>query len=506
MTRDPKGPASPPGDPADLVADLAKAHIAARCLHVIADCGAADAVGAGGATPAEIAAHTGLDADALDRMLRLLAAHGIFARGADGRYSHSPASRLLRVRRAALAALVCAHDRHAGVLGPLHGARRNGAKRPPAARHGEPRRVFRRASRRAAIFNAAMVSKSRAVLPAVAAAYDFGSFATIADIGGGRGHLLKLILERAPSAQGILFERPHVIADTEPAPRLSLVGGDFFVDRAAGRRRSTCSWTCCTTGTTPTQRESSAPCAARPGAESRVLIVETLVPETPGPHFGKTLDIIMLAVTGGRERTEAQHAALLAAAGFELTRVLPTASQYSLVEAVAGLVRDLHAGTDDGAHFRNAVVALRKPPPETQVPPARELDERPPDERRQAVADQEVPEAVRALVEIRHRQIRQHRAPVLRAAAPDRAMREQPLVAPARSRRMSSSAGHVLRLETRRAPCRRGSSRGAARRPSASICANSGVPGYGVRMWNVAHSSRFCSIHSTVRSKTSGRS
>src|SRR5688572_16811888 len=96
MTRDPKGPAPPPGDPADLVADLAKAHIAARCLHVIADCGAADAVGSEGATPAEIAAHTGLDGNALDRMLRLLAAHGIFARGADGRYSHTPASRLLR--------------------------------------------------------------------------------------------------------------------------------------------------------------------------------------------------------------------------------------------------------------------------------------------------------------------------------------------------------------------------------------------------------------------------
>jgi hypothetical protein len=65
------------------------------------------------------------------------------------------------------------------------------------------------------------------------------------------------------------------------------------------------------------------------------LIVETLVRDTPGLHFGKTLDIIMLAVTGGRERTEAQHRALLAAAGYELTRVLPTASQYSLVEAAA---------------------------------------------------------------------------------------------------------------------------------------------------------------------------
>ena len=92
--RDPNAPPAP--DPVSLVADLSRAHIAARCLHVIAECGAADAVGDAGATPAEIAAQSGLDADALDRMLRLLAAHGIFVRMADGRYTHSAASRLLK--------------------------------------------------------------------------------------------------------------------------------------------------------------------------------------------------------------------------------------------------------------------------------------------------------------------------------------------------------------------------------------------------------------------------
>jgi hypothetical protein len=70
-------------------------------------------------------------------------------------------------------------------------------------------------------------------------------------------------------------------------------------------------------------------------AQSRVLIVETLVPETPGPHLGKSLDVTMLAVTGGRERTKAQYAALLAETGFALRRVLPTASQHTIVEAAA---------------------------------------------------------------------------------------------------------------------------------------------------------------------------
>jgi hypothetical protein len=332
--RDPVGPAPPSGDAADLVADLAKAHIAARCLHIIAERGAADAIGPAGATPAEIAAQAGLDADALDRMLRLLAAHGVFTRGADGRYSHTPASRLLRsdepgslrsyVRMTGMPAF---WDRFT----ELPRTARAGAREHDMASLVD---YFAVHPDEGAIFNSAMVSKSRAVLPAVAAAYDFSPFSTIADIGGGRGHLLKLILERTPSAQGVLFERSHVIADTAAAPRLTLIGGDFFVDdlpaadlyllmdllhdwddpdaaRILGAVRR----------------------ASRRGA--RVLIIETLVPETPGPHFGKTLDIIMLAVTGGRERTEHQHAALLAGAGFELARVLTTASNYSLVEATA---------------------------------------------------------------------------------------------------------------------------------------------------------------------------
>jgi hypothetical protein len=330
--RDPK--ASSPSDPAALLADLSRAHIAARCLHVIADCGAADAVGDAGATPAEIAARTGLDADALDRILRLLAAHGIFVRCADGRYEHSPASRLLRtdepgslrsyVRMAGMPAF---WDRFT----ELGRTARAGGRQHDMATLVE---YFAAHPDENAIFNAAMVSKSRTVLPAVAAAYDFAPFATIADIGGGRGHLLKLILERTPSAHGVLFEQPHVIADAEAVPRLSLVGGDFFADALPAADLYLLmdllhDWV----DTDAARILSAVRRAARPHAH--VLIIETLVPDIPGPHFGKTVDIIMLAVTGGRERSEKQHAALLASAGFEFVRVVPTASPYSLVEAVA---------------------------------------------------------------------------------------------------------------------------------------------------------------------------
>ena len=327
-------PQDSPREPAEIVAELARAHIAARCLHVIADCGAADAVGSSGATPAEIAARTGFNADALDRMLRLLAAHGIFARAADGRYHHSPASRLLQsddprslrsyVRMNGLRAML---DRYTE-LGQT-------------ARTGRPQRDWASLldhlaahAEESAIFNAAMVSKSRTVLPAVAAAYDFSGFSTIADIGGGRGHLLALVLERAPQATGVLFELPHVIADAKPTPRLSLQAGDFFTDALPVADAYLLMDLLHDWDDADAVRILAAVRRAA-HAVSRVFIVETLVPDAPGPHLAKSLDITMLAVTGGRERTEAQHAALLASAGFRLVRVLPTASQYSLVEAAA---------------------------------------------------------------------------------------------------------------------------------------------------------------------------
>jgi len=326
--------APPAPDPATLVADLSRAHIAARCLHVIAECGAADAIGEAGATPAEIAAYTGFDADALDRMLRLLAGHGIFVRAVDGRYAHSAASRLLKTDAAGslrsyvrMGGMPAFWDRFTE-LG--HTARTSRRQHDMASLV----EYFAAHPDENAIFNAAMVSKSRAVLPAVATAYEFAAYGTIADIGGGRGHLLKLVLERAPAARGILFERPHVIADTPPAPRLELVGGDFFVDALPHADLYLLmdllhDWH----DADAARILSAVRRAAR--RDARLVIVETLVPEAPGPHFGKTLDIIMLAVTGGRERTAAQHAALLSSAGFRATRVLPTNSEYSLVEAVA---------------------------------------------------------------------------------------------------------------------------------------------------------------------------
>jgi hypothetical protein len=320
--------------PEDIIKDLAIAHVLARCLHVVADFGVADALGDAALPPAELARRVGLDADALARMLRLLAASGVFAAGPDG-YSHTPASRLLKSDDPrSLRALV----RMRGLPAIWRGF----TELEHAARTGRPTTdwpalvaYFAAHPEEAAVFNAAMVAKSRVVIPAVLDAFSFDAFKVVADIGGGRGHLLQAILARVPRAQGVLFELPHVIVDAAPAAstRLRLVAGDFFVDAMPAADLYILmdllhDW--------PDEDAARILTALRRAAPrgARVLIIETLVAAAPGPHFSKTLDILMLALTGGRERTPEEHAQLLGSAGFTLERVVPTVTQYSIVEAV----------------------------------------------------------------------------------------------------------------------------------------------------------------------------
>jgi hypothetical protein len=321
--------------PAQVVGDLAKAHIAARCLHVAATFGVADEIDERPTDPREIGARTGLDPDAVGRILRLLAAHGVFEASPTG-YSHNAASRLLRsdhpeslrsyVRMTGMPAFW-------GRFTELAAVAQTG--RPSVDWRGLLA-YFEQHPDEAQIFNAAMVAKSRAVLPAVIAAYDFSRHDVIADVGGGRGHLLAAILERAPRARGILFELPRVAADAAAAKsaRLEIVAGDFFTAGLPAADLYMLMDLLHDWRDEDAAQILSAVRRAAP-AHARLLIIETLVPEAPGPHFGKTLDLIMLAVTGGRERTRTQYAALLERAGFRLERVLPTRSEYSIVEASA---------------------------------------------------------------------------------------------------------------------------------------------------------------------------
>jgi len=317
---------------------LATACWTSRCLHIVAELGVADALGDQPQATETLAKATGTQPHALYRVLRLLASVGIFE-GNDGTWRHTEASRFLRsdhpaslrdyVRMLGLPVFW-------GAFGDLDHSLRTGgsafAKRHPEgvfeylAKHAEESRIF----------DAAMTSKSHRDIAAILPAYNFSQFATIADIAGGRGHLLRAILKSSPKTQGILFDQPHVVAEVKPekGEKLTVVGGNFFADSmpkadAYLLMNIIHDW--------PDAESIKILSGIRRDMprHARVLIIETVVPPTPGPHLSKELDIAMMALPGGMERTQEEYAGLVSQCGLRLNVVVVTTSPYSILEMVA---------------------------------------------------------------------------------------------------------------------------------------------------------------------------
>ena len=186
------------------------------------------------------------------------------------------------------------------------------------------------------IFDSAMTSKSHRDIAAILPAYGFSQFATIADIAGGRGHLLRAILKSSPKTQGILFDQPHVVAEVAPedGEKLTVIGGNFFTDSmpkadAYLLMNIIHDW--------PDAESIKILSAIRRAMSSstRVLIIETVVPDAPGPHLSKELDIAMMAIPGGMERTQEEYASLATKCALRLERMVETLSPYSVLEIVA---------------------------------------------------------------------------------------------------------------------------------------------------------------------------
>src|SRR5690242_12820949 len=200
-----------------------------RALHVVADLGIADALDEEPRSAVHLAKQVGADADALDRILRLLASHGVFQRRGN-RYVHNALSRALRDDHP--------HSMRAYVrLVGLPVFWKSWGALEEVVRSGKPAvsdffAYFKEHPEETAIFDAGMKSKAEIAIPPVVAAYDFSSFGTIGDIGGGLGHLLKAILKSSPKSRGVLFDQPHVIehveADEATGNRLKTQAGDFF--------------------------------------------------------------------------------------------------------------------------------------------------------------------------------------------------------------------------------------------------------------------------------------
>ncbi|MBW3650459.1 MAG: hypothetical protein KY458_07830 [Actinobacteria bacterium] len=323
-------PQAPPHEP---IWELAEAIVASRSLHVVAELGVADHVGDGPVPAEDLAAACGADPDALERVLRLLATHGIFE-PASGGYRHTKSSLLLRsdhpMSMRAFARLN-GLPVFSATFGELEHSVRTGS---PALELVAPNGLWpylQEHPEEAAVFEEAMTAKAHADVAAVLDVYDFSRHRRIADVGGGHAHLIEAILDKHHDVTGVLFELPHVADEVAPSPRLEVISGDFFTDPLPGcdaylMMNILHDW--------DDERASAILAAVAKSSEpgAAVLVVETVMPEGPEQHWAKTLDVLMLAVTGGRERTEAEYRRLLGHAGIDLVRTLPTATPFSVVE------------------------------------------------------------------------------------------------------------------------------------------------------------------------------
>ena len=331
--------ASPP--PATLL-QMMTGYWVSQALHVAAKLGIADLLADGPVDCKDLAAATNTHAPSLQRVLRALASVGVFTEVSPGSFALTPLAELLRTETPGsmrALAIMYAEEQYQAWGELLHSVRtgETGFEQQFGmgyfeylAQHPESDRVF----------NEAMTGWTHQLVGAVVDTYDFSPFKTVVDVGGGYGALLAAILQSNPSTRGILFDLPHVVASaeeqlgvTEVVDRCTFVSGDFFVEVPAGGDAYVLSqilhdWDderCVTI---------LAQCRRAMPDHGKLLVVELVLPEGDEPFLGKWLDLHMLVLLGGRERTAAEYDMLFRAAGFKLARVVPTPPGPSVVEAV----------------------------------------------------------------------------------------------------------------------------------------------------------------------------
>jgi O-methyltransferase domain len=312
-------------------------YYVSRCLQVVAELGIADLISDLPISAAELARSTGSNPDALARVLSLLCAHGVFVR-VDGRFGHTEASRILRTdhpmsmrpfaRMFEIPVLwqsVMRLDESVATGRPMGEEVTEGGIWHYLEQHPDANEKF----------NHAMAAKAQAVIPLVVNAYDFTKFARIADIAGGRGHLLSAILESSPLSRGILFDQPHVLEQAAgvASHRLELCGGNFFEGElpeadAYVLMEVIHDW--------DEQHAEKILRAVRRAAPvgARLLLVEAMMPEQPIPCWTTILDVVMLNLLGGRQRSMSEYLTLLNRCGFGQVQEIPVGAGHSIVEAV----------------------------------------------------------------------------------------------------------------------------------------------------------------------------
>ena len=344
MSESAERPAMPPQM---LLYQMAIGHYLSRALHVIAKLGVADLLSAGARGVEELAKATETHPPSLRRVMRLLASVGVFEEKEDGGFALTALGECLR-------ADVPGSSRAMVLLFAGIGIQDSWKDLEWCVRTGEPAYRKRGAAdafaemakdpAQAANFDAAMADFTKMTAVAVAAAYDFTPLGTIVDVGGGNGALLLGILKAYAHLQGVVADRPDVverakkeIAASGLGARCRAVAIDFFREVPGGAdayvlKHVIHDWD------DERARTILANCRRVVPPNGRLLLVEGVYPPridgSPESRGAAANDVNMLVSTGGRQRSEAEFRSLYSAAGFRLTRIVPTPARASVIEGV----------------------------------------------------------------------------------------------------------------------------------------------------------------------------
>ena len=330
--------------PPEIIRSLTVGHWVARLVYGAAKLKLADLLEGGPRTAEDLARAAGVQGPALYRVLRALASVGVFAETTGQRFKLTPLAATLQTGVPAsmrgFALMINEKYNWDAWEELLDGVKTGGV--PFLKAHGVT--VFEYLEKHPEdldVFGEAMTSISATDNPAIAAACKFSSDQTLVDVGGGHGSLLATILKANPKLRGVLFDLPSVIARAEKdqyvtakgiAQRCILESGSFFEAVPKGgdayiMKSILHDWNDEECG------KILASCRAAMNQKGKVLVVDTVIPPGNDPDWGKLLDIQMLTI-GGRERTKKDFAAMFAAAGLKMTRVVSTRCPLSIVEGI----------------------------------------------------------------------------------------------------------------------------------------------------------------------------
>ncbi len=337
-----------PPDPSQILLQFATAYVPCAALWVAAELKVADLIGAGSKPVAELAERTSANEDALFRILRLLAMVGIFTETEPRHFALTASADLLRSDHPQSmrdTVLWLADPFHFNIAAELLHSVRTGQ---PTVEHvtGKPAfEYFADDQVEFKRFHLAMTNLSAMAVGAALEAYDFLPFHTIVDVGGGHGFAICSILQKYPHMGGVLFDLKDIVPGADKRirelgleERCRTASGDFFQAVPKGgdvyfMKSVLHDWTDEQATTILRNCRRALDSKGNANRNGKLVLLEFVVPPGNQPHPSKIIDIEMLFFPGGRERMEQEWRDLFAGAGFRLSRIVPTKSPFSVIEA-----------------------------------------------------------------------------------------------------------------------------------------------------------------------------